>query len=214
MISIDFHSHTLASKDSLTTPEKLIAAARRKNLDRLVVSDHNRIDGAVNAHALDPDRIIVGEEIKTSCGEILAAFVKEVIPAGLTPLETIQRLRDQGAFISVSHPFDVRSGAWILEDLLEITPLVDAIEVFNARIMKPDANSLALEFARTHDLAGTVGSDAHAPFELGVCRLELPPFQGPDELRAVIRQGMVRGRVSPWWVHFASFYARWRKTVV
>ena len=32
----------------------------------------------------------------TTEGEILAAFVKEVIPKGLTPLETIQKLRDQG----------------------------------------------------------------------------------------------------------------------
>ena len=214
MISIDFHTHTLASKDSLTSPEKLLAAARRKGLDRLVVTDHNTITSAVAAHALDPQRFIIGEEIKTSCGEILAAYMTEAIPAGLTPQETIQRLRDQGAFISVSHPFDVRSGAWTMENLLEIAPLVDAIEVFNARIMKADANTLAADFASGHHLPGTVGSDAHAAFELGVCRLELPPFEGPDGLRAVIRQGEIKGRLSPWWVHFASFYARWRKSVV
>jgi len=214
MLSIDFHTHTLVSKDSLTTYEKLIAAARRKGLDRLVVTDHNNIAGGLAAQTLDPQMIIVGEEIRTSKGEILAAYVKEVISAGLTPAETIQRLRDQGAFISVSHPFDARSGAWKLADLMEIVPLVDAIEVFNARIMKPDANDLAVKFAHEHDLAGTVGSDAHAAFELGVCRLVLPAFGGPQELKSVIRQGQVRGRVSPWWVHFASFYARWRKSVV
>ncbi len=136
MISIDFHTHTFASKDSLTTPEKLLAAAKRKGLDRIVITDHNTITGALAAQALDPSRFIVGEEIKTTRGEILAAYVSEAIPAGLTPQETIRRLREQGAFVSVSHPFDVRSGAWALEDLLEIVPLVDAIEVFNARIMK------------------------------------------------------------------------------
>ena len=211
---IDFHCHTFASKDSLTTTESLIAAARRKGLDRLVVTDHNTIAGALAARALDPERIIVGEEIKTTRGEILAAYVSEEIPRGLTPLETIQRLRDQGAFISVSHPFDIRSGAWALGDLLEIAPLVDAIEVFNARIMKPDANTLATEFARQHSLPGTVGSDAHAAFELGVACLEVAQFEGPDGLRQIIRQGQVRGRVSPFWVHFASYYARWRKMVV
>ena len=214
MTSIDFHCHTIASKDSLTSPERLIAAARRKGLDRLVVTDHNSIDGALAVHALDPQRIIVGEEIKTTLGEILAAFVTEAIPRGLTPQETIHRLRDQDAFISVSHPFDVRSGAWALEDLLEIAPLVDAVEVFNARIMKPDANTLAMEFARQHNLPGTVGSDAHTAFELGVCRLEVPQFEGSDGLRQVIRQGKIKGRVSPFWVHIASSYARWRKMVV
>ena len=213
-ITIDFHTHTDVSKDSLTPPRSLVDAARRKRLDRVVVTDHNTIAGALVAHALAPDLIIVGEEIKTTLGEILAAFVTEEIPRGLTPQETIRRLRDQGAFISVSHPFDIRSGAWKLEDLLEIAPLVDAIEVFNARIMKPDANTLAMEFARQHNLPGTVGSDAHAAFELGVARLEVPHFDSADGLRKVIRLGQVRGRVSPFWVHIASSYARRRKMVV
>jgi predicted metal-dependent phosphoesterase TrpH len=215
MISIDFHTHTFASKDSLTSPEKFVAAARNKKLDRVVVTDHNGIAGARAAYALDPQRIIVGEEIMTTKGEILAAFMTEEIPRGLSPRETIKRLRDQGAFISVSHPFDSwRNGAWQLEDLLEITPLVDAIEIFNARCTHAEDNQKALEFALEHHLAGTAGSDAHAAFELGKARLVLPEFTGPDELRKVILQGKVQGGLSPIWVHFASYYARWRKMVV
>jgi predicted metal-dependent phosphoesterase TrpH len=214
MISIDFHSHTFISKDSLTAPEKLIETARKKGLGRLVVTDHNSLRGALLAYTLAPDLIIMGEEIKTAKGEILAAFVTEEVPSHLSPQETIQRLRDQGAFISVSHPFDNRSGAWELNALEEIAPLVDAIEVFNARIMKPDANTLAEAFAREHHLGGTVGSDAHAAFEVGVCRLELPDFEGVEGLKAVIGQGKVVGRTSPWWVHFASIYARWKKKAV
>jgi hypothetical protein len=215
MISIDFHTHTSASKDSLTSPERFVAAARRKILDRVVVTDHNGIAGAVATQAMDPERIIVGEEIMTTKGEILAAFITEEIPRGLTPLETIKRLRDQGAFISVSHPFDSwRNGAWQLDDLLEITPLVDAIEIFNARCTNAADNLKAEEFAREHHLPGTAGSDAHAAFELGKARLVLPQFSGPDELRRVIREGQVQGGLSPIWVHFASYYARWRKMVV
>ena len=214
-LSIDFHCHTIISKDSLTTPERLVAAVRRKHLDRVVVTDHNSITGALAAQNLDPERIIVGEEIMTTKGEILAAFVTEEIPHGLPPKETIQRLRQQGAFISVSHPFDSwRNGAWKVEDLLEITPLVDAIEVFNARCTVSLDNQRAAEFALQHHLAGTAGSDAHAAFELGKARLELPQFNGPDELRKVISQGQVMGGLSPAWVHFASWYARWRKMVV
>jgi predicted metal-dependent phosphoesterase TrpH len=215
MISIDFHTHTSISKDSLTPPEKLIAAARRKKLDRVVVTDHNSIAGAQEAYALDPEHIIVGEEIMTIKGEILAAFMTEEIPRGLSPVETIKRLRDQGAFISVSHPFDSwRNGAWKLEDLLEITPLVDAIEIFNARCTNEDDNQKAVNFALEYHLSGTAGSDAHAAFELGKARLLVSQFAGPDELRKVIREGKVQGGLSPFWVHFASFYARWRKMVV
>jgi predicted metal-dependent phosphoesterase TrpH len=214
-ISIDFHCHTIFSKDSLTKPEWLVAVARRKKLDRVIVTDHNSIAGALAAHALDPERIIVGEEIMTSQGEILAAFVTEEIPRGLSPAETIQRLRDQGAFISVSHPFDSwRNGAWKLEDLLEITSFVDAIEVFNARCTNAVDNQRAAEFALENHLPGTAGSDAHAAFELGKARLVLPQFAGADELRKVISQGQVMGGMSPVWVHITSWYARWRKMVV
>ncbi len=130
MLSVEFHCHTYASKDSLTRPADLVKAARRKGLDRLVITDHNSIAGALESRAIDPQLVIVGEEIMTTKGEILAAYVQEEIPALLSPQETIRRLKEQGAFISVSHPFDeMRAGGWQESDLLEIVPFVDAIEV-------------------------------------------------------------------------------------
>ena len=210
---VDFHCHTLFSKDSLTQLANLVRTIRRRELGRVIITDHNTITGAIAARVLDPELIIVGEEIKTTRGEILAAYVTEEIPRDLSPQETIKRLRDQGAFISVSHPFDIRSGAWALDDLLEIVPFVDAIEVFNARCMKPGANLAALRFANEHNLPGTAGSDAHAAFELGTACVELPQFDGPDELRKVISQGTVKGRLSPIWVHLFSRYARIKKRV-
>src|SRR6266542_3450419 len=138
MFLVEFHCHTNASKDSLTRPEDLVTAARQKGIHRLVITDHNTIAGARAAQALNPELVIVGEEIMTDRGEILASFVTEEIPTGLTPQETIRRLKEQGAFISVSHPFDkFRSGGWEEVDLLEILPSVDAIEVFNSRCMLP-----------------------------------------------------------------------------
>lgn len=212
MLRVEFHCHTVHSKDSLTPPKKLVEACRRKRIDRVVVTDHNSISGALEAQAIDPERVIVGEEIMTDRGEILAAFLREEVPAGLTPGETIRRLRAQGAFISVSHPFDEwRSGSWRELDLLEITPLVDAIEVFNSRCMSPVFNQRALAFAKQHSLAGTVGSDAHAPFELGRSLLLLESFDGPDELRSVIDGASFRTRGSPPWFHLVSRYAVWRK---
>ena len=212
MLKVEFHCHTYFSPDSLARPQALLEACRRRGVDRLVVTDHNSIGGAHLVQALDPGRVIVGEEIMTTRGEILAAFVSEEIPRGLTPEETIRRLREQGAFISVSHPFDAaRHGAWALDDLRAIAPLVDAIEVFNARCMVRDANRLAQAFAREHDLPGTAGSDAHAPFEVGRACLLVPAFTGADGLRAVVRQGRVDGKLSPAWVHAVSRYARLRK---
>ena len=212
MLKLEFHCHTNASKDSLTRPEDLVKAARKKGLDRLVITDHNSIAGAVAAQRLDPELVIVGEEIMTTRGEILAAYVTEEVPAGLSPLETIRRLREQGAFISVSHPFDAwRKGGWQEADLLEIIPHVDAIEIFNSRCMDPRFNQRAMTFAEKHNLPGTVGSDAHAIFEVGKSVVWLDPFQGPDGMREVIRQAKYQMKLSPWWVHFVSTYAKRKK---
>ena len=209
---IEFHCHTNASGDSLTRPQDLVKTARRKGLDRLIVTDHNTIAGARAAQSLDPELVIVGEEILTTRGEILAAFVTEEIPPYLSPVETIKRLRDQGAFISVSHPFDtMRKGGWQEQDLLEILPLVDAIEVFNSRCMSANFNTQARLFAEKHNVPGTVGSDAHALFEVGTSLLVLEQFTGPDELRKVIRGGVPQVKMSPHWVHFVSRYASIRK---
>lgn len=83
------------------TPRELVMQARRLSLDRLVVTDHNAIQGAPEAREIDPDLVIVGEEILAQQGELLAVFVQKHVPKGLPPQEAINRLREQGAFIIV-----------------------------------------------------------------------------------------------------------------
>lgn len=209
---VDFHSHTIFSKDGSTGLQPFIAAARRAGLDRVAITDHNILRGALAAAALAPELVIPGEEIMTSQGELLGYYLREEIPRGLTPEETIARLRTQDAAISVSHPFDrLRRGAWKPEALARIAPLVDAIEGFNARCLFAGDNRAALEFAAARRLPVTTGSDAHAALELGVCAAEIPPFHDGPTLRAALRSAKVSGHLSPWWVHFISTYTKWRK---
>jgi predicted metal-dependent phosphoesterase TrpH len=206
ILKVDFHSHTKYSKDSLTTPEEAVAAGRRRGLDRLVITDHNSIEGARLARRLAPGLVIVGEEIETQAGELLAVFVEEEIPRGLPVKEVIRRLRLQGAFISVSHPFDVNRSGFALPDLDEIAPLVDAVEVFNARCVFERTNRLAQQYARAHRLGGTAGSDGHIAWEIGRAYLKVPFFTSAEELRRVIDKGDPGGRQVPLLVHlYASF---------
>jgi predicted metal-dependent phosphoesterase TrpH len=209
----ELHCHTSYSEDSLLTPEKLVRACRGKGIQRLVITDHNTIKGAVQAKELDPEMVVIGEEIKTSQGELLAAYLHEEIPPGLSPLETIALLREQEAFIYVAHPFDfARSGHWPLAGLLEITPYIDAIEIFNARNMWPLANLRAQNFARQQGVLGTVGSDAHTAFELGMATMLLPPFEDGAGLKLSLRKSFTpRLSLSGPWVHLASRYAVWKK---
>lgn len=215
MIRVDFHCHTCFSKDSLSRPKALLQQARKLKLDRVVITDHNTIQGALEAQRLDPQTFIVGEEIQTTQGEILAAFVSEEVPSGLSPEETIRRLRDQDAFISVSHPFDrYRSGAWGPDGLVAIAGMVDAIETFNSRCVESDFNRKAQAFANEYNLPGTAGSDAHAVFELGRGVLLLQPFSSADDLRYAIRSAQAETHLSSPWVHFTSTWAKTVKNLV
>ena len=211
-VRAEFHCHTVYSKDSLLHPRDLLQACRRKNIDRLVVTDHNTIAGALHAQDIDPTRVIVGEEIMTQSGELLAIFVKEEIPAGLPPEEVIHRLRAQDAFIGISHPFDrTRKGHWDLSTLEEIISLVDAVEIFNARCMWPDFNSQAQEFARKHSRLAIVGSDAHTAYEVGQASMLLSDFHDSTSLKASLARAAHASSLSPPWIHLSSRYAVWRK---
>lgn len=207
-MKVDFHTHTLYSPDSKAKIETVITTAHMRGLDRLVITDHNCIKGALKAEKIDPGFVIVGEEIKTTAGEVLASFVKEEIPSGLDPFKTIDLLHQQDAFISLSHPMDHARCGWPLDLLKEIAPLVDAIEVANARVIKNATNDQALQFAIEHNLPFTAGSDAHDPYEIGRMALEIPEFNDADGLRKVIHEGRVIGRKSHPWVHLFSIQAR------
>ena len=207
---VDFHCHTIHSSDSLTRIPAIIQAARRIGLDKLVITDHNTIDGALEAFQLAPDLVIVGEEVKTTEGEFLAAFVTEPLPKKLEPFEALSRLKDQGAFISISHPFDpVRSG-WSRETLERLAPHLDALEVLNGRMFRAEFNQQALAFAHQHNLPGVAGSDGHHPSEIGCVFTELPFFTDAESLREVVRSGQQHGKIS---TPFVRFYSLWAKIV-
>lgn len=210
---VECHCHSDYSKDSLSGLEDLIQTARKRGLDKLILTDHNTIQGALKAQKLAPDLIIVGEEIKTTIGEFLAFFVKEEIPKGLPPMDVLDRLKAQGAFISVSHPFDQMRHGWPLEALDQIRPFVDAIEVFNSRSLTAQVNDQALAYAERYHLAGTVGSDAHTLPEVGRSYLELPPFEDTASLRSVINQAVKTCVYSTPFVRLGSSYARFVKQI-
>jgi len=206
---IELHSHTLYSQDCLTSLKRFVETCQKRGLNKVAVTDHNTAEGALAMAKLAPELVIVGEEIMTTQGELLAFFVKETIPARLSPQEAIKRLRDQGAFISVSHPYDrLRKGAWAEADLLAIIDQVDAIETFNARCIYGEDNHKAQQFAAQRGKLGTVGSDAHIPFELGRAILNIAPFEDAVSFGQALLQAIPETRLSPTWVHVFSKYAK------
>lgn len=215
MWKVDLHSHTIYSKDCLTRPEDAIARARSLGLNKVAITEHNNLAGALRAKELAPDLVIVGEEIMTTHGELIAYFVQEEVPRDLSPQETIRRLREQGAVISIPHPLDsLRNSAMGLASVLEVIDQVDAIEVRNARCVRPQDNLAALALAQEHSLLSTAGSDAHIPFELGHCYMEMPEFEDdPESFIDALQSAKPVGKESPFWPHLMSTWAKWRKRI-
>jgi len=214
MLRVELHSHTIYSEDSLASLDSILKTCRRKGIQRIAITDHDTITGALRAKEMDPELVIVGQEIETTAGELLGYFLREEISRFLPPLEAIARVREQGGVVSAAHPFDrYRKGHWEISVLEEITPHLDAIETFNARCIHLEDNHLALEYARRHNLLATVGSDAHTTSEIGRASLLLPEFSDAASLLNALKQAIYQTRLSSPWIHLTSRYAKWLKKV-
>ena len=208
MLKADLHIHTGFSHDCATSPEKLVARCLRRGLNCIAITDHNTIQGALAVKEIAQFTVIVGEEVKTTGGELTGLFLTEEIPAGLSPVETARRIKDQGGLVSIPHPFDrFRSSVILPQALEEVLPLADIIEVFNARNTFDQADRQALEMAHTHGLAGSAVSDAHTLLELGRTYVSMAEFDDTTQgFLASLRQGsLVSHRSSPL-VHLATTY--------
>lgn len=105
----DMHLHTLYSDGTATVRAVLDHVEAHTDLDVVAITDHERIDGALRAaeiHAAGDYGfdLVIGEEITTRRGHVLALFITERIPA-LRPLpETLERIHDQGGIAIAAHP--------------------------------------------------------------------------------------------------------------
>lgn len=195
LINVDFHCHTDSSADSNIHLDNLIEECDRKGIQKIAITDHNRIDGALGAASRWPTRIVPGLEIMTTRGELIAYYLKAPVESGLTPLETIESLKAQGAIISVSHPFDRwRNGGWKESWLLEILPYLDAFEIFNAHCINEKPNLIAKGFALRHQLVGMAGSDAHYIDEVGIAGLRMIDFNDATSLRQSLQSATIFGK--------------------
>lgn len=209
---IDLHCHTCHSPDSLMSCETLLRSMDRRGIDVVAITDHNTIAGALALCARAPERFVVGEEIKTTHGELIALFLEDEVPPGLTPEETIARVHAQGGLVGASHPLDrVRGEALGMENLQSIRRDLDFLEVLNSRTTFSKDNRQVRELAARWGLPGSAGSDAHAPSEVGRAYVVMTAFDGPQDFLHSLSMGQIGGRLSSPLVHLYSTYAKWCK---
>ncbi len=157
MKKIDLHTHSEASRDGGITAEQYAYILRNEILDVIAITDHDRIDFALGMQkALGADKIIVGEEITTSQGEIIGLYLEEKVDPGMSAQETIDAIKLQDGIVYIPHPFEkVRKG--LQEDIL--TALIDDIDIiegYNGRAFAQNFSQKTLAIAKQHDIPAQV----------------------------------------------------------
>lgn len=206
MMRVDLHCHSEASWDCFTPLEAIPAQCREKGIQVQAITDHNNIEGAQALQKMveaDPESdltIIVGEEISTSEGEIIGLFLTRPIEAGLTPEETIQRIKADNGLVLLPHGFDPLKRFRLRPEARErVEKDLDIIETFNARVSRPRWNQAAVDWARHNGVLMSAGSDAHRLADIGAAWVEVPrrPIRNPDELMQALAGGVPVGD----WTH-------------
>jgi predicted metal-dependent phosphoesterase TrpH len=198
---VDLHCHTNASFDSLSDPRAVVRAAASRGLTHLAITDHDRIDGALRARDAAPQglQVIVGEEIRTADGDLIALFLEQTVEPHRPVRETIEAVRAQGGLVGIPHPFDRFRGSMLKDPRLEaMAQLVDWVETHNARVVGGSGNERAQQFAREMGLPGVAVSDAHSVLEVGVAytALDSDPSTADGLLAALTKVELVPGRAS------------------
>ncbi len=187
----DLHIHTVASDGTASAMTILDHVERNTDLDVIAISDHERIDAAVAARAIAADRgmraeVIVGEEVTTLGGHLLALFVDRQIRSYRSLRATIAAVHDAGGLAIPAHPlvpYPLCAQGWVLRRLLDDPdPAVrpDALETFNPTTLGKPWHARVTRFADEHGLPHIGNSDAHALEAVGSGWTSFPGHRAAD----------------------------------
>ena len=168
----EFHIHTRGSKDSILSYLILLIQCKINKIDCIAITDHNEVNWAIKhkesfeKHGI---KVIVGEEIFTSEGEIIGLFLKECILPDLTPLETINEIKKQNGIVYIPHPYETYRYKTVLKEkyIDKYSNMYDLIEFHNGRNRTEEISNNQKRLQHKYKITGVVGSDAHTFFEIG-----------------------------------------------
>ena len=168
----DLHLHTTAS-DGLMTPEETVEIiARHTRLAVIAITDHDTAEGALLArdyarrHKLDIE-VVVGQEVSTDEGDVLALFIETTLPLFRTAGAAIDAIHRAGGLAVAAHPFAVGLSEHSVKHAIQHLPF-DAVEVRHGCPLNVIGNRYARHLNRqAQNLAELGSSDSHIPFTAG-----------------------------------------------
>ena len=205
----DLHVHTDYSFDGTATVQAMLARARQVGLDVIAITDHDEIDGALEAMDLAPSvgiDVIPGIEISTAEGDLLALFVTKKIDRGLSLVETVLKVGEVGGICIAPHPLDDGYRMHSLGSHTIIKALQDpdvarilvALEAYNASILNKEYNQNAVLLAEHLQMTQTGSSDAHFLQAIGLGATGFPGHTRKDLLAALKNGSTVIQKGEAW----------------
>jgi len=205
----DLHLHTIYSYDGTASVPAVLRRAKEIGLDVIAITDHDEIDGALEAVQLASHygvEVIPGIEITTAEGDLLALFITQKVDAGLSLIETILRVRELGGICIAPHPMasgmgmkslNVRSIIKALRNQ-EVANTLIGIEAYNGTALDRVSNHYAHLLAVRLGVSQTGSSDAHVLEAIGLGATE---FQGKTaaDFRSALQSGETKVRKQKEW---------------
>ena len=200
LASADLHMHTTLS-DGACTPAEVARILAASGLAVAAVTDHDTVEGALRVREALCGRgpeIVIGSEVSTADGHVLALFVEHGLPAGRSARETVDLIHDRGGLAIAVHPYFPKHSVGKLAGTLPF----DAVETLNGTPLGEVANVLARRRLARGARAVVGGSDAHTALMIGHVRTAFPGWTAAD-LRVAIEHGETRPELD-WGRHILS----------
>lgn len=190
MVRVDLHIHSSASFDCASEPRRVAARCHRLGLSPVFLTDHDSIDGAVQLQKMSIGKVVTGQEVLTTEGEIIGLFLTRPVKSGLTAKQAALEIKGDGGLVYLEHPYDRARRSLSEVGIEEVADLIDIVEVFNGR-SDEKANHLAEDLRATLGAAPGAGSDAHLLEEIGSVYIEMEPFDGAGDFLAKLRRSRI-----------------------
>lgn len=188
----DLHIHSMYSPDATTTVRGVLKQAADVGLDVVAITDHDEIRGSLEARELASQygiEAVTGAEVTSADGHIVALYIEELPPAGMSLDDTLLWIGHRGGIAIAPHPFNNLPNSLTLESIVSVfnrprsKGTLKGIEVYNmaTRAFTETAEKLS----RYLPLAKTAASDAHVYWAIGVGRTQFPGSSADDLRRAL-----------------------------